>query len=67
MCDFVHKNLPNPLKPEIIIYYQDKAPCHAAISVQKHLDAIFPCHVPKDAMPPNSPDLNVLDYLFGAC
>ena len=60
--DFVHKNLPYPLKPETTIFYQDKAPCHAAISVQKHLDAIFPCHVPKDAMPPNSPDLNVLDY-----
>lgn len=60
--DIVRTSLPHPLKPDSVIFYQDKAPCHAAKSVQSYLAAIFPCFVPNHAMPPNSPDLNVLDF-----
>ena len=54
--------LPRCLKRESVIFYQDKAPCHAAKTVQAHLAAIFPRFIPNDRMPPNSPDLNPLDY-----
>ena len=59
---FVQKNLPYNLNAETAIFYQDKVPCHAADSVQQHLAAIFPSYFPNASMPPNSPDLNVLDY-----
>jgi hypothetical protein len=59
---FVQKNLPYKLIAETAIFYQVKAPCHAADSVQQHLTAIFPSFVPNASMPPNSSDLNVLDY-----
>jgi len=60
--DFVQKNLPYPLEAEEVIFYQDKAPCHAAKTVQSHLAAILPAFIPNDRMPPNSPDLNVPDF-----
>ena len=59
--DFVAENLPHDLDPRTVIFYQDKAPCHAAKSVQDHLAAIFPSFIPNGCMAPNSPDLNVLD------
>ena len=60
--DPVRKNLPYKLNAETTIWYQDKAPCHAAGKVQDHLAAIFPRFVRNAHMPPNSPDLNVCDY-----
>ena len=60
--DFVKDNLPSDLNAESVIFYQDKAPCHAAASVQQYLAAIFPSFILNGCMPPNSPDLNVLDY-----
>ena len=60
--DFVKDNLPSDLNAESVIFYQDKAPCHAAASVQQYLAAIFPSFIPNGCMPPNFPDLNVLNY-----
>jgi len=62
----VKNNLPRGMKAEDVIFYQDKAPCHAAGTVQSYLAAIFPCFIPNALMPPNSPDLNVLDYCVWA-
>ena len=59
---FVQKNMPYRTSAETCIFYQDKAPCHAAVSVQEALGEIFPCFILNENMPPNSPDLNVLDY-----
>jgi len=64
--DHVKKYLPDHLSADTVIFYQDKAPCHAAASVQSHLAAIFPCFISNDRMPPNSPDLNVLDFCVWA-
>jgi len=46
------------------ILVQDNAPCHKAASVQKFLENYFPRFLRSQAWPPNSSDLNVLDY-FG--
>lgn len=54
--------LPDDLDSLTTIFLQDKAPCHRAASVQEYLKINFPCFVPFDKWPPNSPDLNVLDY-----
>jgi len=50
------------MKAKDVIFYQDKASCHAAASVQSHLAAIFPLFIRNADMPPNSPELNVLNY-----
>jgi len=60
--DPVRKNLPYKLNAETTIWYQDKAPCHAAGNVQNQLAAIFPRSVSNATMPTNSPDLNVCAY-----
>jgi len=60
--EFVQRNLPYNLNAKTAILYQDKAPCHAAGSVQRFLKVAFPSFVHNVDMPPNSPDLNVLDY-----
>jgi len=44
------------------IFQQDGAPSHAAKSTQQWLAAHCPDFINKDAWPPNSPDLNPLDY-----
>jgi hypothetical protein len=56
------KRMPNKMDPSKTIFYQDKAPCHRADSVQEYLKEVLPSFVRNDAMPPNSPDLNPLDY-----
>jgi hypothetical protein len=58
----IQKNPLHKLTAETAIFYQDKAPCHAADSVQQQLIAIVPSFVPNASKPPNSPDLNVLDH-----
>ncbi|OQV23395.1 hypothetical protein BV898_02841 [Hypsibius exemplaris] len=58
----VRQSLPCKSNPKTVIFYQDKAPCHAVRSVQEYLKQIFPVFVPIASMPPISPDLNVLDY-----
>ena len=54
--------MPYKLNAKTVIFYQDKAPCHAAKSTQDILAEIFPCFILNNSMPPNAPDLNVLDY-----
>lgn len=54
--------MPHNLKVEDAILYQNRAPCHATSSVQKFLKENFPSFIPNSDMPPNSPDLNALDY-----
>jgi hypothetical protein len=62
----VQKNLPYKLIAETAIFYHDKATCRTADSVQQQLTAIFPSFVPNASMPPNSSDLNVVDYYAGS-
>lgn len=44
------------------IFQQDGAPSHTAAETQTWLRDNFPDFISKDQWPPNSPDLNVLDY-----
>lgn len=44
------------------IFQQDGAPAHTARQTQEWLAAQCPDYVSKDEWPPNSPDLNPLDY-----
>jgi inhibitor of nuclear factor kappa-B kinase subunit alpha len=49
--------------PEVdYAFQQDGAPCHTANKTQKWLAANLKGFWPKDFWPPNSPDLNPLDY-----
>ncbi|OQV16605.1 hypothetical protein BV898_09275 [Hypsibius exemplaris] len=50
------------LEANSAILYQDKAPCHAAGTVQAFLKEKMPCFIPNADIPSNSPDLNPLDY-----
>ncbi|OQV20803.1 hypothetical protein BV898_05149 [Hypsibius exemplaris] len=56
------KGLPGHMDKAKIKFYQDKAPCHAADSVQEFLEEKLPSFIPNCNIPPNSPDLNPLDY-----
>lgn len=56
------ENLPDKMSANKVILYQDKAPCHKAKSVQTFLEANAPCFIRNKEIPPNSPDLNPLDY-----
>ncbi|KAL4500781.1 hypothetical protein ABPG72_020015 [Tetrahymena utriculariae] len=44
------------------IYQQDGATCHTSEQTQNWCYDNFPNFIPKDKWPPNSPDLNPLDY-----
>ena len=44
------------------IFQQDNANPHIHKKSQKWYDQHFPCFIDKDHWPPNSPDLNPLDY-----
>jgi hypothetical protein len=56
------ESLPYGIKSDSAILYQDKALCHAALSVQTFLGEEMPCFVRNADNPTNSPDLNPLDY-----
>lgn len=58
----LQEGLPDGIDPLRTILVQDKAPCHRAKLMQEHLRKNFPRHIPFDRWPPNSPDLNALDY-----
>ena len=55
-------SLPTALDKKKVIFYQDLAPAHRAKKTQGFLKKNFPCFVPASETPPNSPDLNPLDY-----
>ena len=44
------------------IFQQDGAPAHTAHQAQSHLQQSCPAFISKDEWPPNSPDLNPLDF-----
>ena len=57
----------NQLMPAGFIFQQDGAPAHTARVTQEWLHANCPEMIEKDQWPPNSPDLNPLDYhIWGA-
>lgn len=51
---------------EPYIWQQDGAPCHTARMTQKWLQANMKNYWPKEMWPPNSPDLNPLDFSIWA-
>ena len=46
------------------VYQQDGASCHTANVAQQYCADNFPDFIPKKDWPPNSPDLNPLDYFL---
>lgn len=70
---YVNSLLPNliedceKLMPDNFIFQQDGAPAHTARQTQEWLALKCPEFIQKDEWPPNSPDLNPLDYyVWGA-
>ncbi|OQV15810.1 hypothetical protein BV898_10062 [Hypsibius exemplaris] len=57
-------NLPYRLKANSAILYRDKAPCLAAGTVQASLEEEMSCFIWNPDIPPNSPDLNPLNYFM---
>jgi len=47
---------------EFFIFQQDSAPSHCAKDTVVLLDQETPDFIPPDVWPPNSPDLNPVDY-----
>lgn len=57
----------NALLPNGFIFQQDGAPAHASRKAQDWIRERNPAFIKKDEWPPNSPDLNPLDYhVWGA-
>ena len=50
------------LMGEDFVFQQDGAPAHSACQAQEWLEQNCPDFIKKDEWPPNSPDLNPLDY-----
>ena len=44
------------------IFQQDGAPSHTSNATQSHLEQVVPHFIKKDQWPPQSPDLNLMDY-----
>jgi len=65
---YVTKLLPNLIKDCIhllsdnFVFQQDRAPAHAAALAQDWVQKNCPAFIVKEEWPPNSPDLNPLDY-----
>jgi len=55
------------LLPSGYIFQQDGAPAHTARATQNWLQTNCPDFIAKDQWPPNSPNLNPLDYHGGQC
>ena len=57
----------NVLEPDNFIFQQDGAPAHSARTTQQFIAQNCPAFIAKDEWPPNSPDLNPLDFhVWGA-
>ena len=55
------------LQPDAFIFQQDGAPAHSSRLSQQFIAQNCPDFISKDEWPPNSPDLNPLDfYVWGA-
>jgi len=50
------------LLPTNFVFQQDGAPAHSSRVAQEWIELHSPEFVKKDEWPPNSPDLNPLDY-----
>ena len=50
------------MREEFFIFQQDSAPGHRARDTVKFLEQITPAFISPDLWPPNSPDLNPVDY-----
>ena len=58
----------NNLSPNTFIFQQDGAPAHTSRLAQEWIEENSPDFINKDEWPPNSPDLNPLDYhVWGLC
>ena len=44
------------------VFYQDRGPCHAALTTRHFLEARMAIYWPSDLLPPLSPYLNPLEY-----
>jgi len=47
---------------DTFVFQQDNAPSHRAKDIIKHLYQETPDFIGPDLWPPNSPDLNLVDY-----
>jgi len=47
---------------EFFIFQQDNAPAHRTLDTVRLLEQATPAFIPPDLWPPNSPDLNPVDY-----
>ena len=50
------------LLPNNFVFQQDEAPAHSSHLAQEWIEQHSPEFIKKDEWPPNSPDLNSLDY-----
>ena len=50
------------MSAEFFIFQQDSAPAHQARDTVRLLELATPALIPPDRWPPNSPDLNPVDY-----
>ena len=51
---------------EVFIFQQDSAPTHRARDTVRFLEQTTPAFISPDLWPPNSPDLNPVDYKIWA-
>jgi len=70
---YIDNLLPKPVEDayallgNTFVFQQDGAPAHRAMPTQEWLAKHCPDFIDKDSWPPNSPDLNPLDYcMWGA-
>ena len=55
------------LAPDFFIFQQDSAPAHRAHATVEYLQLNTPQFISPELWPPNSPDLNPVDYRIWGC
>ena len=55
------------LAGDVFMFQQDSAPAHHACATAEHLHQATPEFMSPDLWPPNSPDLNPVDYKIWGC
>ena len=60
----LHQKLPaiRHLAGDVIVFQQDIAPAHRVRATVEYLRQVTPEFISPDLWPPNSPDLNLVDY-----